>query len=255
MDEQNNMTVSAKKEAVFSTASSLLMLILCIVTTVQVILSLATNFPSSIFSNILPILMTIGMWITYSASCKKQSKTVGLQLIRIPFIIKFVATIILWVIVAVLSIVAIVGAMGSDSSEGIIVAAGAILLVLSLIVLGFVYFYFRSINGCIKSGIAIVKDKSVNTNVSGKFAAIVLIVYGLLTVLPQIALGGVILSGSPLIEDLLNSIGLAQLTDTILSLLTGNGAMTIVTAVVSLAVSVIEAILIFGYIGRVKKAS
>ncbi len=253
MDEQNNMTVSAKKEAVFSTASSLLMLILCIVTTVQVILSLATNFPSSIFSNILPILMTIGMWITYSASCKKQSKTVGLQLIRIPFIITFVATIILWVIVAVLSIVAIVGAMGSD--KGNIVAAGAILLVLSLIVLGFVYFYFRSINGCIKSGISILKDKSVDTNISGKFAAIVLIVYGLLTVLPQIALGGVILSGSPLIEDLLNSIGLAQLTDTILSLLTGNGAMTIVTAVVSLAVSVIEAILIFRYIARVKKAN
>lgn len=252
---ENEQTVqhSAEQEALFKTGGSVLMLVLCIVTTVQLVMSLASNLPSSILSNILPILVTIGLWLIYLSCRNGETKTTGIQLVRIPFIISFVVMIVLYILVVIVMLLALAGVMGSDA-EGVIVASLAIVLVFCIAVLVFLFIYFRSINGCLKAGLAIMNGEHIESKISGKFAAVIMIISAVVSFLPGFVIGIISVSGVSLIGDMLAYIGMAEFTSLIEDLLAGYGVMSIISSLATLAYQLIAAVLIFQFVGNVKKA-
>lgn len=84
----------AEKEALFSTAGSLWMLIACIVATVNLVVALVNNPLSGIISTILNLLIVIGMWIVFAKGRSKNLSTTSVSLIRVPYIILFVFSVL-----------------------------------------------------------------------------------------------------------------------------------------------------------------
>ena len=223
-----------EKEATFKSASTVFMLILCIVYTVN----LFTGFIGKIVSldigglllYILDILIVIGIWITFVNAKKKKLSSKGISLIRVPYVIQFVfsvfgfiANLVFWIL-----------------------TLNVISLIFGIITFIFQCICFSSVNKTLLIARDINQNKSVKGRKAGSFAAIVMIIYAVLNLINEI-IGMVVLAA---LKEALSKLGLPEI---IINLLGAGGAMAIVVMVVSFIASISGAIVMLQYGKKIKQ--
>lgn len=163
----------AEKKAAFSAASSIFMLVLCIVSTVSLLANIISPFIGfdilgvlgGLVDNILTILMVVGTWLVWANARKNNLSTKGIKLIRVPYIIAFVFGVI----------------SNFFGLIGYIITLQVISLVVGIIQFVFYIICFASVNKSLKIAQDINDNKSVADKKSGKFAAIAMIISATLT--------------------------------------------------------------------------
>lgn len=250
-----------EKNALFANMGSILMLIIAIFASVNLLFSLISGFPFSILSNVLPILMLVGMWLVFANGKKKKTGTAGIQLIRVPIIIQYVFTaigfgfIVGFSLVAVIGMGAIEGAAGGDGSATLI-GVGAIVGLLFGMIVSFVLetLYFKSINDCLKSGVSIMKGVSP-AKTSGTFAAVMMFIKAAVNFIPSLAVAILAFMGSTFIADLIAGLGLpGEMGTLITSLLFATGIPAIFSAIFTCALQIMSGILILRYSKAIQTA-
>ncbi len=225
----------AEKKAYFGPASSLFMLIFCIVSTINLFTGLIGNIVSLNIGNILlvifDILITAGLWVTFAKAKKQKEAVGGLKLIKTPYTIKFVFSILGFV--------------------GNIVIWCITLNVLSLVfgIISFVFscICFNSIKKTLNVAIDINNNLSVKGKKAGSFAAIVMIIEAVLALVSDI-IGYVTLAA--IVEGLEGTA-----FEPIAALLGGGGTITLVVAIVAFLASISGAIVILSFGKKVKQAN
>lgn len=224
------------KEASFSAGSSIFMLILCIVGTLNLISSLVGKVISlnigGLLLYVLEILIVVGMWITFANAKKKKLSTKGISLIKVPYIIQFVFSVfsfvgnlILWFLT--LNIIKLV--------------IGTITFIINCIC-------FSSINKTLQLAYDINCDKSVANRKAGVFSAVIMIISAAFTLISDIV-GYVTIEA---IKEALANLGVPKI---IMTLLAGGGVMTIVVAAVTFVVGISGAIVMLQFGKKVKEAN
>jgi len=187
----------SQKRAVFSVAGGGMMFILTVLVTIRTGVMMASDFPSSLISSIFPVLITIGMWILWASARNKNTNPIGVRFIRIPFLIQFIVSIICYVFLTAFLIFAIVCAeSGSDLTSAIVtLVIFAVCCILNIL-------YFASINGCLKDGTEIMKDRFSRRRAPGKFAAVITFINALAEAVPVIVIGVLLVTNSSLLGEM-----------------------------------------------------
>ncbi len=229
-------------------AGSALMLVLCIVGTVSLVFALLSgNIITNIFSNILPLLMLIGMWISYAAARKRKPNTSGTKLIRVPFVIRFVFTCIGYALIFIVLIFGLIAGIGGIS-DGIwmFFVIFAALLVFAIIMFVFNVKYYKSLSNCMKNVIRINRGKSIDRP-SGKFAAVVMFILAVLNFIPS----ALMFFLPSLLYELIAAIGIEFLGDVLAFLMGGavfSALFKLISAVVTLAYEIIGGVLVLKFV-------
>lgn len=250
--------VAAEKEAYLSVGSGVWMLISCIVATVGLLNTFLGNILSFQFFNftplILDIIITVGLWVTYALCKKKKLSATGIQLIKIPYIILFVLT--------VLSFVGDV--LGSILAMAIYVSLSNLVvtffsLLLSIAAFVFKALCFKSVKMTLNMALAINKEQSTVGMKAGKFAAIAMIVAAALTFITTLLAPAD--SGLSTLEALAELPFIGDIFRNILSLLRGvsawlalvGRAFSILAAVVVLLANISVAIVLLQFANKMHK--
>lgn len=232
----------AEKKAVFSTGGSILMLILCIVASVNLVSGLigdflSLNIVSGLIGSIFDILTLIGMWLVFVNARKRKLNSTPVSLIRVPFIITFIFSV-----------------FGNVFKlAGNIITFRLISFVLSLLVFIFQCIYFGSVNKCLKMGGEINKDRSLCGKTPGVFAAVVTIIFASLDLIEGIMdyLGKGLFTA--LINYLLENMSADNpMVSMISGLVSGVGTMGLIATLVAFAVNILAAILIISFNKKLK---
>lgn len=226
----------AEKEATFSTGGSIFMLILCIVGTINLITGLIGKILSLDIGGILlfalEILIVVGMWLVFVNSKKKKLSAKGVSLIRIPYVIQFVFSVIAFVVNMAIWIITL----------------NVIGLIIGIISFIFQCICFNSVNKTLILARDINSDNSVAGRKAGYFAAIIMIISAVFELIGEIV--------NFVILEALKAALEAVLGDTFLSvLLGGGGAITIVVAVITFLVGICGAIVMLQFGKKVKEAN
>lgn len=231
-------TASPKvKEAAFSVGSSVFMLIVCIVGTINLISGIigrfmTFNFIGGVVSFVLELLMVIGMWITFAYAKKKTLSTKGISLIKVPYTIQFV-----------FSVFAFVGnlAIGLLTLRILNLLIGIITFVLQCIC-------FSSVNKTLSLARDINSDKPVAGRKAGSFAAIMMIISSVFTfgneIIASLTAGAII-----------KAFEQAGLPKELLNVLGGAGSIAMIIAAVAFLVSISGAIVMLQFGKKVKIAN
>lgn len=241
MEEQNNFipqdnsASAAEKEALFSSAGSIWMLVAAIVSTVSLITTLVGDILSlNIFgfvTLILDILITVGFWVTFAKCRKNKLGAGGIKLIKIPFIILFVFTVIGFALDLVSGIFMVIATIG----------LGIIPLFITILTFVFQCIMFSSVKKTLDVAQDIAEGKSVAGRKTGIFAAVVIIIVAALELLGEI-MGFVLMSA--LADALPGFLG---------TILGAGGIITIVVAVVSFLASISVALVLIQFHKRMKQ--
>ncbi len=224
-----------EKEAAFSAAGSIFMLILCIIGTINLITGLIGDIISlnigGLLLFVLDILIVIGMWITFANAKRKKLSTKGISLIRVPYIIQFVFSVFSFV--------------------GNLVVWFITLNVISLVV-GIISFIiscvcFASVKNMLNLARSINGDLSVTGKKAGIAAAVIMIISASITFLQSV----VSYLTMAAITELLKSKGAPEF---LVSLLGGGGIMVLVVAAVTFLVGICGAIVMIKFSKALKKA-
>lgn len=222
----------AEKDAAFSSASTIFMLILCIVYTINLVTGLVGKIITldigGLLLYVLEILIVVGIWITFANAKKKKLSSTGISLIRVPYIIQFVF--------------AVLGFAGNLLIW--IFTLNIISLIIGLITFIFQCICFSSVNKTLKLARDINQNKSVIGRKAGSFAAIVMIIYAVLNLISEIV-GYITLAA---ISAALEGTAFAWLG----SLIGGGGIMVIVVAVVAFLASISGAIVMLQFGKKIK---
>lgn len=225
-----------EKDAVFSAASSVFMLILCIIGTLNLITSLADKILTlnigGLFLYVLEMLIVIGMWVTFANAKRKNLSTKGISLIKVPYVIQFVFSVFSFVGNLVLWFV---------TMNIVSLLVGIITFILQCIC-------FSSINKTLQLAYDINKDKSVANRKSGSFAAIMMIISAAFTLIGEI----VEYFTLEIIKEALAQFGAPEI---IMTLLGSGGEITVVVAVITFIVSISGAIVMLQFGKKVKEAN
>lgn len=220
----------SEKEALFSTAGSLWMLIACAVATVSLLTTLISNILSlnigGLLLFILDILMVVGLWVTFANGKKRKLAPSGISLIKVPYIIQFIFSIISFIGNLIIWIITL----------------NVISLLVGIVSFVFACICFSSVKKTLDIAGDINQNKSVMGRKAGKFAAIVKIISATFT----------------LIGDIVSYIFISaikeMLGDSILATLLGaGGTMTIVVAAVSFIASISVAIVLLQFGKKIKE--
>ncbi len=234
---QPQHATEAEKHALFSTTGGIWMLIACIVLTVNIGTTLIDSILSLNFSGfvgiLLDVLIVIGFWITFAGGRRKAFSPAGISLIKVPFIIQFVFSVLTFA--------------GNAVLWGI--TLNFISLVVGIITFVFHCIYFSSIKKTLNMAGRINRNKSVAGQKAGIFAAVMMIISAALT----------------LASTLVSYFRYAVLADALISklpeslrfianfLLGGDGPMTIVAAVITFVASISVAIVLIQFGNRMKE--
>lgn len=222
-----------EKNALFSAASSLWMLIACIVFTLNLVAQLVSSILSlslgGILGLVLVILIDVGLWITYANAKKKKLATKGISLIKVPYVIQFVFTVLGFIVNLIVWFMT--------------------LQIISLVI-GILTFVFNCICfASIKKTLNMAKDINANKSVAGKkagsFAAIVMIISAALTLASDIS-SYFLVAG--LIEMLPEWLGFVA------GMLSAGGIITIVVAAVEFISGISIAIVLLQFGKKIKQA-
>ncbi|MDE6029114.1 MAG: hypothetical protein K2F90_02185 [Clostridiales bacterium] len=235
-------------DGLFSVAGGAMMLVLSIIASVNLAVSLFSNFPLSIISNVLPILTLIGLWICYSNAKKKKLNKTGPTLIRVPFIISFIVSVLIYAVVILVCLLAIRMAGEIKDSSGVGMSVTSILaIVLVFVVAAFVVniLYFRSINNCLKNSSLLNQGIGISKP-SGTLAAVMMIIKAVISFIPGFAIALVSLGGGAIFDQIFGGMDISAL-DSIIGMLKGFGVMTIISSFITLAYNILAAILILQF--------
>lgn len=228
--------------AVYSVAGSLMMLILCIVGTVNLVLGLASGGIFGIIKQILPILMIIGMWVSYASAKKRKPNTSGTKLIKVPFTISFVFTCIMFAFAMIIMIIGLIGGIAVVDTTPIVLIVFIVAMIFEIAMFVFQVKYYKSLSNCMKNVISINQGYGVEKP-SGKFAAIIMFIMAAFDFLPSFLIAILSLTGSTLIGTLLEAIGI-EFLDSILTILMSGSIVSLLGAIVTLGYNILGGILI-----------
>ncbi len=225
----------AEKNASFGAGSSIFMLILSIVATINLITGFVGNIISldigGLILSVLDIIIVAGIWVTFVFAKKKKLSSKGISLIRIPYVIQFVFAVIMFVVDLVIWFVTM----------------NILSLVSGILIFIFQCICFGSVNKTLKLARDINQNKSVAGRKAGSFAAIVMIVFAVFDFAGEV-ISFVTLTA---IKEALASTPFAFIGN----IIGGGGVVVIVVAAVSLLVSVAGAIVMLKFGNKVKEAN
>lgn len=233
--QQPKTASPAEKEAFFSTAGSIWMLIAAIVFTLNLVSALVSSILSlnigGIVTFVLLVIMDVGFWILFASGKKKKLGTKGVSLIKVPYIINFVFTVL--------------------SFAGNLIVWFFTLNVISLVV-GIITFVFQcicfaSVKKTLDMAGTINSDRTVAGLKAGIFAAVVMIISASFTLASDIVSYFV----TAALVEALKSTPLAFLA----TLLGGGNVMVLVTAAVSFLAGISVAIVLLQFAKRIKQAN
>lgn len=233
----------AEKEAFFSSAGSVFMLIFCIVSTINLFSGLIGDVLSfnigGILMIVLDLLIVIGLWVTFAKAKGKKLGTTGLSLIRIPYTIQyvfavfgFIGNLVIWLLT-----VNIIG------------------LLTGLISFIFLSICYSSVKKTLLLAADINLDRSVRGKKAGVFAAVAMILsaaFELISVFVSYA------TSAALIEALaaaLEELGLGDLVSILAGLVSGGSTLTLVIAAIAFFVQICGAIVILKFGKKLKLAN
>ena len=219
----------AEKNALFSVAGSVMMMVYAIVISVSTYFSLMGDIVSlnilGIFGVVFNVLTVIGVWVLFATAKKKKLSTAGITLIKVPFVINFVFGIIGGVFGLILNIV-------TFNFGG---------LFINLLKFVFNIIYFASISKLLKIGMSIEKDQSVFGMKAGMFAAVATIIFAVINLI-----GAIIdkIAGSVILNFIMEQIGSVSGLDEIT--MAGSGVIAIgwVAMIIEFLVSIYAAVMI-----------
>ena len=225
----------AEKDAFFRSAGSVLMLIFCIISTINLITGfigdiVTLNF-SGVLTIVLDILIVIGLWLTWAAARKKNMKTKGLSLIKTPYTIQFVFAAISFAVTLVFNLITL----------------SIISALVNIVVFVFQAICFSSVKKTLVAAITINKDQSALGQKSGSFAAVMMIISASFNFI------GVVVSyiTMQMVAEALSKLGLPEM---LVSLISGGSTATIIIGAVTLVAQISGAIVILQFGKRLKAA-
>ena len=242
----------ADYSAIYKSAGGIMMLITCIVFSVSVI----TNFISGITTGgpigivtgvlglILDILMCVGLWLIWVNARKQGRSSVGITLVKVPMVIGFIIDMITSLGTLIISIVLLVGGINAGAAGVPFIVIGAVILLEFI----FQIIFFASIMGLLKSGKTILKNGLHPQKAGGMFAAVVMIIEATLKLLPYI----LFMAFSGAIKAALENLG--GVGQTIGTALLSAGALALVFGIIQFLFNIYYAVMIIGYVKRVKGA-
>ena len=164
----------AEKNALFSVAGGLMMLIYAIAASVSLIFGFLGDVLSfnilGILGVIFDILTVVGLWVLWGTAKAKKLTPAGVTLIKVPFVIMFIFSLIGGIFGLILNLITF------NLGE----------LLVNLFKFIFSIIYFSSINKLLKHGQAIEKDQTVNGKKAGMFAAVVTIIIAVINLIGAI---------------------------------------------------------------------
>lgn len=226
----------AEKDAFFKSASSIFMLIFAIISSVNLVASLTGDVLTlnigGFITLILDILMVVGLWVTFIKAKGQKLSTAGLKLIKIPYTINFVLSVI--------------------GSAVMLILYGITLQVITLLtsIVSFVFMIicFSSIKKTLVVALDINENKSVREKKAGSFAAIVWIIQAVIALLQTIV-------SYLTLTALIAALGEMGVPSDIVGMLAGStGAITFIVAGVSFLTSISGAIVILDFNKRLKNS-
>lgn len=227
-----------EKDAYFSTASSVWMLIACIVVTINIVSALLENFIIGIIDTILNLLIVIGFWMVFANAKKKNLKTTGINLIKIPYIIQFVflvlgfiGNIFLWVLIF-----------------------NPFSLISGILSFIFQCICFASVKKTLDLALRINENKSAAGMKAGVFAGVVMIITAVLTLINDMASYLFTQALLAFISQSASKIdpAIANIINTVMG---GTAVFTIVAAVLAFIVSISVAIVLLKFHKKIKEVN
>ena len=153
-----------EKNALFSVAGGLMMLIYAIAASVNLIFGFIGDVLSlnilGILGVIFDILTVVGLWVLWGTAKAKKLTPAGVSLIKVPFVITFIFSLI--------------GGIGGLILN--LITFNLIAFLTNLFSFIFSILYFSSINKLLKLGKTIEKNQTVYGKKAGMFAAVVTII-------------------------------------------------------------------------------
>lgn len=239
---QQPATASAgAKDALFTSTASIWMLIASIVATVNLVVGFINSLLGGLVDTILNILIVVGMWLSYVYGRKRQLSTTGVQLIRVPYIIRFVFLVISFVFNIVIWIF---------TFNVLTFLAGVITFIFECIL-------FSSIMKTANVVRRINSDKSVLGMKAGKFAGIVMIITAAITFIRVLANYFQAQALLGIANGVAGEAGaeIPAWVQTLVSSLLGGSVMSIVAGAVALIASISGAIVLLQFAKRLDEAN
>lgn len=187
----------AEKNAYFKSAGSVLMLVVCIVGTLSLVFGIIApllsfqlvSFIFGLIGSILTILIVVGMWIAWANAKKNTLNPTGIKLIRIPYIIQFIFTVIGFAVVFITGILAITAlgatgeATGTEAATDVGIGALVFALIQPTIIFIFDCIIFASLNKTLKAAQCINNNTTAVGQKAGKALGIVLIIAAVINII------------------------------------------------------------------------
>ena len=228
--QQPTTASPAEKDAFFRTGGGLWMLIAAIVVTANFLAGVISFSLSSIFGSVLNVLIVVGFWVTWGKCRGKKLGAAGIKLIKIPFIIKFVFTVIGFVFTVI----------------GQALTFQLISLLLGILSFVFDAIVFSTIKKALSVAGTIAEDKPAIGKKVGIAGAVIIIISAVISLLKDIF--------SPSVWTIIMSL-MAQFMPQEISLPFGSlAAMGYVAMVVSFLASISIAIVIIKFSKNLKSA-
>lgn len=253
-----------EKNGLFSVAGSWMMLVLCIVGTINAIMGFVNFNLANLLGNILSVIMVVGMWIAFISAKQKKLSPIAPKLIKVPFTVNYVLTMIAYVLADIVTILLlIVGTMVmvTASAEGGAVEAtvfivGLVAFIVVILMQTFFVKYYKSLMNCLKNSISINEGYGAGEP-SGMFAATLTFIMAGLNFLPSLAMGIVGLAGGALLSTITGALGesvgdIASILQPIFDMIAAGGAMTLVTGIITLIYECLGGVLIMQFIKKTK---
>lgn len=223
-----------EKDAFFGPASSIFMLIFCIIATINLISGLTSDILSlnigGIVLVVLDILIVVGLWVTFANAKKRKQKAGGIKLVKVPFVIQFIFSIFTFVGNIVVWILTL---------NLLSLATGIISFIFSCI-------YFGSVKKTLNLAIDINNNVSVRGKKAGTFAAIVMIINAAFALIKDII-------GYVTLDAILDA--LPSELEILKSLLGGGGILSLVVAGIAFVAAISGAIVILNFGKKLKQVN
>lgn len=257
-----------EKNGLFNVAGSWMMLVLCIVGTINFIMTFIDAVTSfNIFSmlmSILPLLMVIGMWLAFISAKQKKLNPTAPKLIKVPFTVNYVLTMIGYVladIVAVILLIVGISVTMAFAEEGAtpdftVMLIGLAVLVVVIVMQSFFVKYYKSLMNCLKNSISINEGYGAGEP-SGTFAATLMFIMAGLNFLPSLAMGIIGLSSGALLSTITAALGdsmgeIATMLQPIFDMIAAGGVMTLITGIITLAYECLGGVMILQFVKGTK---